>query len=209
MRRAGVGAVVVAVVTWGIAQVWWAPAVNAHCDAIDGPVVTEAVAALERSDVTPLLKWVAPEHEDEIRAVFKRTLAVRGQGADAKELADTLLFETLVRLHRAGEGAPYTGLKPAGHVDPALAAADQAIAAGTADQLARELGLAAERGVKERFERVLAARKYKDQSVEAGRKYVAAYVLFVHYVEGLHVRLRGGASRAHGDGRHEGEGHGS
>jgi hypothetical protein len=87
--------------------------VNAHCDTLSGPVVLTAKAALEKGDVTPVLKWVKKEDEKEIREAFARTLAVRKQSTDARELADTYFFETLVRIHRAGEGAPYTGLKAA------------------------------------------------------------------------------------------------
>jgi hypothetical protein len=173
----------------------------AHCDTLDGPVVIEARAALDRGEVTPLLKWVGKAHEAEIKAAFGQALAVRAKGPEAKELADRYFFETLVRLHRAGEGAPYTGLKPAGQVAPPVAAADKAIADGRVDDLAREIGLAAEKGVRERFERVLAASKHRDESVEAGRKYVAAYVVFVHYVEGLHGTI--GASNSHGHGAEE------
>jgi hypothetical protein len=83
--------------------------------------------ALEKGDVTPLLKWVQPDDENEIRVAFQKTLAVRAKGAEAKDLADMYFFETLVRIHRAGEGAPYTGLKPGEAVDPAVALADKAL----------------------------------------------------------------------------------
>jgi hypothetical protein len=86
--------------------------VLAHCDTLDGPVVQTARTALEKGDITPLLKWVRVEDEKEIKDAFEKTLAVRRKGAEAKELADMYFFETLVRIHRAGEGAPYTGLKP-------------------------------------------------------------------------------------------------
>ncbi len=179
----------------------------AHCDTLDGPVVTEARAALEKGDVTPLLKWVKKEHEDEIRVAFARTLAVRAAGPEAKELADTYFFETLVRIHRAGEGAPYTGLKPAGQVEPPVAAADKAIEAGSVDELARNIGQAAENGVKERFARLMEAKKHKDESIEAGRKYVEAYVVFVHYVEGLHNTISAGGAHAEDGPGGEPEGH--
>jgi hypothetical protein len=91
---------------------------SAHCDTLDGPVVMTAKAALEKGDVTPVLKWVRKEDEKEIREQFKKTLTVRAKGPEAKELADMYFFETLVRIHRAGEGAPYTGLKSAGMVEP-------------------------------------------------------------------------------------------
>jgi hypothetical protein len=166
----------------------------AHCDTLDGPVVIAAKAALEKGDVTPVLKWVKPEHEGEIRAAFKKTLAVRSKGPEAKELADMYFFETLVRVHRAGEGAPYTGLKPAGTVEPPVAAADKAIEAGSVDAFASKIGNAAEESVRRRFTRLMEARKHKDESVEAGRQYVAAYVDYVHFVEGLHNTITGGGA---------------
>jgi hypothetical protein len=86
---------------------------GAHCDTLDGPVVVDARAALAAGDVTEVLKWVQAGDEPEIRAAFDRTLAVRAAGGAALELADTWFFETLVRVHRAGEGAPYTA-SPAG-----------------------------------------------------------------------------------------------
>lgn len=80
--------------------------VYAHCDTLGGPVVAVAKQALEKGDVTPVLKWVKKENEGEIRAAFKKTLTVRSKGPEARELADMYFFETLVRLHRAGEGPP-------------------------------------------------------------------------------------------------------
>jgi len=35
------------------------------------------------------------------------------------------------------------------------------------------------------------ARKHADESVEAGRKYVAAYVEYIHYVEGIRGAVMG------------------
>src|SRR5689334_9894833 len=91
-------------------SVAWAAPGAAHCDTTRGPVVTAARAALEARNIDLVLHWVRPEHEREIRTVFEQTLAVRGLGSQAQSLADRFFFETLVRIHRAGEGAPYTGL---------------------------------------------------------------------------------------------------
>lgn len=33
---------------------------------------------------------------------------------DAQEVADDWFFENTIRIHRAGEGAAYTGMKPGG-----------------------------------------------------------------------------------------------
>ncbi len=169
----------------------------AHCDTMGGPVVMTAQAALEKRDVTPVLKWVKPDQEAEIREAFQKTLAVRALGSQARELADTYFFETLVRLHRAGEGAPYTGLKPAGAVEPAVAAADKALETGAADELVQHVTDAVASGIRERFARAYEARKHADDSVEAGREFVEAYVEFTHYAERLDTDATGRAG-AHG-----------
>jgi hypothetical protein len=178
---------------------------RAHCDSLDGPVVTEAKAALVKGDVTPLLKWVMKEDEEAIKSAFERTLAVSAKGPEATELAEDYFFETLVRVHRAGEGAPYTGLKPAGQITPPVERADAAIEAGSVNELARKIAQAAEQGIAERFERLMGAKKHEEESVEAGRKYVEAYVVFVHYVEGLHNMVTAGGEHGHGKAGH-GEG---
>lgn len=83
---------------------------------------------MEEGDVTPVLKWGDSKHEVEIRELFQKTLAVRALGPEGKDDADMHFMETLVRIHRAGEGAPYMGLKPAGsELDPAVGAADEAL----------------------------------------------------------------------------------
>jgi hypothetical protein len=163
-----------------------AASARGHCDTLGGPVVAEARRALEAGDVTPVLKWVKPAGEAEVRAAFARALVVRGLGGEARNLADAYFFETLVRLHRAGEGAPYVGLKPAGEVEPAVALADRALESGSVDALAAALAKQASDGVRQRFERALEARKHADESVAAGREYVEAYVEFTHYAERLH-----------------------
>jgi len=170
----------------------------AHCDTLDGPVAVTARQALEKGDSTQVLKWVRKADEDEIRTLFHKTLAVRKQGKEARELADAYFLETLVRVHRAGEGAPYTGLKPAGTVEPAVAAADRALESGSADGLVKMISEAAAKGVRERFTRAAEARKHAEHTVEAGRTFVAAYVEFTHYVERLHVDAAAPAGHGHG-----------
>lgn len=171
----------------------------AHCDTLDGPVVETARTALETGDVTPLLKWVQADDEKEIRTAFQKTLAVRAKGAEAKELADMYFFETLVRIHRAGEGAPYTGLKPGADVDPAVALADRALETGSVDKLVNVLTDAMANGIRERFQQTRETRKYADDSVAAGREFVKAYVIFTHYAEGLHATIKGNADHHFGE----------
>lgn len=165
----------------------------AHCDALDGPVVVEARAALEANDVKPLLKWVSAKDEAEIREAFAQAVAVRKLGAEAKKVADTYFFETLVRVHRAGEGAPYSGLKPAGMIDPAFVKADRVLEGGSIDELADAIAAHAAEGLRERYARAAEARKHANDSVAAGREYVEAYVTYIHYVEGISNLIHGGA----------------
>ena len=158
----------------------------AHCDTMDGPVVMDAKAALQKGDVTPVLKWVKKQSEGEIRSAFARSLTVRKQGAEAAELADRSFFETLVRIHREGEGTPYTGLKPAGtEVEPGIAAADQALEKGSVEELVKVMTAQVSDGIRQRYARAAERKKTVDRSVEAGREYVEAYVEFIHYVERL------------------------
>ncbi len=162
----------------------------AHCDTLKGPVVAAARLALESGDVSPVLKWIKKENEPEVRAAFDRTLRVRLLGAEARELADTDFFETLVRIHRGGEGEPYTGLKPAEEVEPGIAAADRALDSGSAEEMSRDLTSEITAVLRQQFARVQEARKHADENVTAGREYVAAYVEFIHHVERLHEAAR-------------------
>jgi hypothetical protein len=163
-------------------------------------VILEARKALEKGDVTPILKWVQPADEGEIKAAFHKTMAVRGKGKEAKDLADRFFFETLVRVHRAGEGAPYTGLRDsAAEAGPAVVEADKALEKGSVDGLAKAVAEEANEGIRERFARVRELGKHADHNTEAGREYVAAYVDYVHYVEGLHAAASKNAGHHHGE----------
>lgn len=165
---------------------------GSHCDTMDGPVVLTAKAALEKKDVTPVLKWVKQDSEAEVKQAFAKTLVVRAQGPVARELADQFFFETLVRLHRASEGEPFTGIKPAGtELGPAIAGADKALETGSVDAVVKLVTDEAAAGVRKRFAEAREKKKHADESVEAGREFVAAYVEYVHYVEGLHETAQG------------------
>lgn len=179
---------------------------SAHCDTMDGPVVKDATAALKAGDPKGVLKWIQPQDEQEIRTLFEQVVAARAQGGPAKALADRYFFESLVRIHRAGEGAPYTGLKPAGHVEPIVAASDQALDQGSIDALIDKITSHIAQGIRQRFQRALETRQQVEHSVPAGRAYVAAYVEFTHYVEGLHAAAAGPA-HAHNEPAAEASGH--
>ena len=172
-----------------------AGAAFAHCDTAAGPVIPEAQAALEKGDVTPILKWIKPDNEAEVRSAFAKAVAVRGQSPEAQELADRYFLETLVRLHRAGEGAPYTGIKDE-PVKPIVALADGALANGSADEMIQRITGHVAGAVREKFEKALEARQHQNDSVEAGREYVEAYVTYMHYVEGIHAAVMSAGDHA-------------
>ncbi|MDA8126589.1 MAG: DUF6448 family protein [Deltaproteobacteria bacterium] len=159
----------------------------AHCDGLDGPVVVAAKKALESGNANPVLIWVQKKDEAAIKEAFQKTLAVRKLDPKAKELADMYFFETLVRVHRAGEGAPYTGLKPAGRdLGPAVPAGDKALVDGKLQPLAKLLMNTLEKGLHEQFEKAMSKKKFKADDVQAGREYIEAYVPYIHYVERLY-----------------------
>lgn len=183
-RMANGGIVAAAVIIFAMA---WAGGAFAHCDTLDGPVVMKAKEALEKKDVKLVLPWVAAKDEAEIRHAFELAVAVRGKGKMEKELADRFFFETLVRVHRAGEGAPYAGLKPAGlDMGPAIPAADKALDTGNPMEVLNLINGKVHDGIHEYYMTAIEKKKHAGESVEAGRAYVQAYVLYVHFVERLY-----------------------
>ncbi|MCG3197632.1 MAG: hypothetical protein HUU16_17195 [Candidatus Omnitrophica bacterium] len=182
--------------------------VFAHCDSLDGPVVAAARQAIEQGDPNLALIWVAEQDEAEVRGALSRTLAVRKLGEEAKSLADAFFFETVVRLHRAGEGEPFTGLKPAGRdLGPAIPAADRAIETGSLEALHTLLATQLEEGLSERFEKVTLTRKHPSSDLAAGREFVEAYVRFIHYAEAVFEAAGGDPmliSHPEGDHGHQG-----
>jgi len=168
----------------------------AHCDGLDGPVVKSARQALASGNVNHVLIWVQHTDEAQIKDAFRKALAVRQLNPSARELADNYFFETLVRVHRAGEGEPYTGIKPAGRdLGPAVLAGDKAVETGSVEPLAKLLTQAVHTSVDGQFKEVLAKKNYQADDVAAGQAYVKAYVEYIHSVERIYAAA---ASPAHG-----------
>jgi hypothetical protein len=166
------------------ALIWSLPAA-AHCDTLDGPVVAAARKALDSGNINLILVWVQKKDEAEIRNMFNKAATVRKAGGQAKELADMYFFETLVRIHRAGEGAGYTGLK-SGPVEPPIAAADKSLESGKLQEVAQLISKRMEQGLHRTFEDVMKKKKYNPNDVAAGRAFASAYVEYTHYVERLY-----------------------
>ena len=184
---------------------------SAHCDTVEGPVVKSARKALETGDVNHALIWVRKSDEGEIRNAFKRTISVRATGAEARELADRYFFETLVRVHRAGEGEPYTGLKEKGRNEyEAEEVADRSLESGNADDAIDRLTEELRRGMKKRFVEANSKKSFRSSDVGSGREFVKAYVEYVHHFGRLFNLAHDGIRRDgdHGKKHGGGEGHG-
>ena len=163
-----------------------------HCDSIDGPVVTAAANALERNDVRLVLPFVPKVAEREVMEAFEAVTAARTLGPEAKDVADRYFFETVVRIHRAGEGAPFTGLKPAGmDVGPVIGVAERAIAAGAPDDLVALLTGELETEIRERFAEMLRRQARADGDVDATRDYVEAMLGLQVWAHSLYESIHG------------------
>ena len=166
----------------------------AHCDGLDGPVVKAARQAFDTGNVNLVLVWVQKNDAAEIKNLFQKTLSVRKLGPAAKELADMYFFETLVRVHRAGEGAPYTGIKPAGRdLGPAIPAGDKALETGSVEPVVKLLTDAVQKGLREQFNNTMSRKAFGKDDVAAGQRYIRAYVEYIHYVERVYEATRDAA----------------
>lgn len=171
-----------------------------HCDSIDGPVATAAAQALDTGDVALVLPYVHQDGEQEVRAAFDLARRARGLGADAREVADRWFFETAVRVHRTGEGAPFTGLKPAGlDVGPVIPLAEQAIEAGSPDALVDFLTDVVRLEASRRFEEMLRLKAAAGGDVEHARAYVQAMLGLEVW---SHHLYRQALASAHGESGH-------
>ncbi len=172
-------------------------ATSAHCDSYDGPVIKDAAKALETNNVNLVLKWITKEQEKEITKLFQKTYELRNGDKGVYEIVEKHFFETLVRLHREAEGAPYTGLKPAGTTKQIIQMTDKALKENNVDDFLLKLNNHINKVVREKYQKASVLNKLKDDSVEKGREFVAAYVDYTHTVEAIHdIIEHGGSSHA-------------
>lgn len=159
--------------------------VSAHCDTMDGPTVVDAKKAIEKNNVNYVLKWVQAADEKEIIETFELTMKVRVLSPEAEKLADKYFFETLVRIHRSGEGVPFTGVKPSGTpIDEKILAADKSISLGNLSPLNNLVPKEKFPELQKRFDKVMSLKNFDVNNVQAGREYIEAYVQFFHFAEG-------------------------
>jgi len=166
-----------------------------HCDTMDGPVVKAAQAALKTRNVNLVVIWVKAKDEAEVKEAFRKTLKVRRLSRTARELADRYFFETVVRIHRTGEGAPYIGLKPAGtDLGPVIPLADRSLEDGVLAPLLKLFPDSARSDIGKYFSDAFSKKKFNRNDVAAGRQYVEAYSSFLECVEHLYEQQHQNAS---------------
>jgi len=166
---------------------------SAHCDSYDGPLIKDALKAIETSNVKPVLKWIDEKYEPEITALFNKTVSLRGGDKEVYAIVEKHFLETLVRLHREGEGAPYTGLKPAGSASPIIVMADEAIASKEVNTLTTKLDAHLNKVLADKYNEVMEKSLTKDNSTTEGREYIKAYIEYTHFLEAIHGIIDGGA----------------
>lgn len=182
-----------------------APAAQAHCDSLDGPVARAVQKALQTGNINPVLAYAPATAEAEIRAAFDKSRKVRGINADVRALADQALMETVIRLHRAGEGAAYTGLKAAGaDYGPVIPAAEHAVETGDLTKLRAVLNEEIEHALRERLARVRALRKAPLEPTAAAdvphaRERISAELGFVTFAETIRQAAHGRGAEHHTD----------
>jgi len=180
----------------------------AHCDTMEGPLIGDAQKAISQNNVNIVLKWIPASNEAEIKDAFNQTMKVRVLSPDAEKLADNSFFETLVRIHRASEGVPFTGVKPVGTpIDPKVAAADKAVAAGNLSPVKDLIPEKDLPELTERFEKVMLLKNFDMNDVKAGREYIEAYVQFFKFAEGEGHEGHGDAHALTGTGNGHTEAH--
>lgn len=160
--------------------------VSAHCDSYDGPTIKDAIKALETNNVNLVLKWIKLEQEQEVISLFNKTYSLKNGDKEVYAIVEKHFFETLVRLHRETEGAPYTGLKPAGTTKPIVQLSDKALEHKDIDDLLEKLNNHIGKVIRGKYEKVAELDKVKNESPEKGREYVEAYVDYTHTLEAIH-----------------------
>ena len=194
-RKTGLPSILALVIV-SLFMVFGSVPASAHCDSYDGPTIKDAVKALETNNVKLVLKWITPEQEKEIIPLFNKTYSLKSGDKEVYAIVEKHFFETLVRLHRETEGAPYTGLKPAGTTKPIILMSDQAIESRNIDDLLGKLNNHVGKVLREKYEKVAALDKVKNDSPEQGREYVEAYVDYTHTLEAIHDIIEQGSGHA-------------
>jgi hypothetical protein len=175
----------------------------AHCDTMDGPLIKDAEKALRDKDISPVLKWIKEEDEEEVVKMFEQVLSFSKENTKLKKILEMYFLETVTRIHRKGEGASYTGLKPARYpIDPIIKKGDLSLETGSAEEVAELLAKEIKKEILKKFEKALKLRDKADEDLDIGRHYIEAYADYIHLIEHLHKLLKNPNEHEHHSKKH-------
>jgi hypothetical protein len=180
-------------------------AARAHSDSEDGPVAKVVQRALETGNLNLVLPYAPASAEAELKATFAEARKVRTLGPDARKLADRSFLETTIRLHRAGEGATFTGIKLAGiNYGPMIPAAERAIETGDLEAIKAVLIEGIDHVLGEKLAHVRELGKVTSEpanydQVAAARERISAELGFITFAEGVHQAVLGKTAPHHED----------
>lgn len=162
--------------------------ISAHCDSVEGPVVKAAQAALNSGNINHVLIWIPAENENELKELFQKVSGIRNINENVREISDLYFYETVVRIHRMGEGVGYTGLKGKDFKpEEGIEAADLAIQNNSVEAILAHVEISDHEKVKNYFNELQSKKNFELNNVAAGRDYVSSYVHFIHYIESLYT----------------------
>ncbi|KAB2840623.1 MAG: hypothetical protein F9K45_08825 [Melioribacteraceae bacterium] len=160
--------------------------ISAHCDSVEGPVVKAAEEALNSGNINHVLIWIPAENENELKELFQKVSGIRNINESVREIADLYFYETVVRIHRMGEGVGYTGLKGKDFKpEEGIEAADLAIRNNSVEEILSHVDESKHEKIKNYFSGLQSKKNFEVNNVAAGREYVSSYVHFIHYIESL------------------------
>ena len=190
----GLGLIIFMMIFNGISVLLLSPLallLMAHCDTMDGPLIKDAQKALESKNISPVLKWIKKEDEEEIVKMFDQVLEFSQKNPELTKILEMYFLETVTRVHRKGEGAPYTGLKPVGYpIDPIIKKGDLSLEIGSAEEVAELLAKEIKKEILKIFDKTLKLKDKADEDLDVGRHYIEAYADYIHLIEHLHKLLK-------------------
>lgn len=152
-------------------------------DMTNGPVMGAAKMALDKGNVNYVLIWVPEESENKLKNLFEKTFCESRAGKDMEDIAINWYFETVKRLHRAGERRLYTCMNPDGSDERSVVPkVKRAIETGEADEIIGFIPKTKEHDFRHRLHHLIEKKNYDVNNVAAGREYVAEFIDFIIYL---------------------------
>jgi hypothetical protein len=159
-------------------------------DITNGSVMDAAKMALDTGNVNYVLIWVPEASENKLKNLFAKTVCERRDRKDVQDIAFDWYFETVNRLHRAGEGTLYTCMNLAGLDERSVVPkVKRVIETGEAEEIIGFIPKTQEHDFRHRFRHVMEKKNYDVNNVVDGRAYVAAFTDFIVYLHHIYTSI--------------------